>query len=137
MSRPAGGPAHPRAHRRVLVVDDEPDIRAITQAALQRIAGWDVLLATNGLDALRIAADEQPEAIVLDAMMPGMDGSETARRLAADERTAHIPVLLLTAKTIANVADLRDELHIVAVLRKPFDPRTLATQIEHALGWNE
>jgi CheY-like chemotaxis protein len=121
--------------RRVLVVDDEPDIRAITRAALQHVAGWEVLMASSGAEALEVAAVEQPDAILLDAMMPGMDGAETARRLAADDRTARIPVLLLTAKVFTSGKPARDELPVVAILAKPFDPRTLAAEIDAALGW--
>lgn len=121
---------------RVLVVDDEPDIREIAQLALERLAGWTVLLASDGAHALVLAAQEQPEAVILDVMMPGMDGLETARRLASGSATCAIPVLLLTAKAMsAEQAQLASE-PVAGVLIKPFDPLRLAADIERALGWS-
>jgi len=122
-------------NRRVLVVDDEPDIREIAVLALERLAGWTVLTAADGEQAIALAEQEQPEAIILDVMMPGMDGPQTARRLAANPATAHIPVLLLTAKAMsAEKAQLASG-PVTAVLTKPFDPTRLAADIESALGW--
>ena len=120
--------------RTVLVVDDEPDIRLLVELALSHVAGWRVLLASSGAAALEVAAAERPEAVVLDVMMPGMDGPETARRLAADPRSADIPVVMLTADVApSRVAPAHPGVR--GALRKPFDPLTLAHQIEEVLGW--
>ncbi len=121
--------------RRVLVVDDEPDIREIAVMALERLAGWTVLTASGGEEALVVAEREQPEVVVLDVMMPGLDGPGTARRLAANPATAHIPVLLLTAKAMSAEKAILASEPVVGVLTKPFDPTRLAQDIEHALGW--
>ncbi|HEX6912882.1 MAG TPA: response regulator, partial [Longimicrobium sp.] len=87
--------------RKILLVDDEDDIREVAQMSLEMTAGWEVVTASSGADGLRVAAAERPDAILLDVMMPGMDGPATARALKADEGTAGIPIILLTAKVQA------------------------------------
>jgi CheY-like chemotaxis protein len=123
--------------RKILLVDDEDDIREVAQMSLEMTAGWDVVTASSGADALRMAAAERPDAILLDVMMPGMDGPATARALHASDDTAAIPIILLTAKVQA--ADRRrfDDLGIAGVLSKPFDPMELAAQVSGVLGWAE
>ena len=122
--------------RRVLVVDDEPDIREIAQASLEIVEGWQVETASNGAEALRAAAAQRPEAILLDVMMPDMDGPATFRRLSEQPSTAGIPVILLTAKV--QVSDRRQfsDLGVAGVIAKPFDPLTLAQQVRDILGWS-
>ena len=121
--------------RKILLVDDEDDIREVAQMSLEMTAGWDVVTAPSGADALRTAAAEQPDAILLDVMMPGMDGPATARALRAEPETAEIPIILLTAKVQA--ADRRrfDDLGVAGILAKPFDPIALADQVREVLGW--
>jgi CheY-like chemotaxis protein len=99
------------------------------------VAGWEVIKASSGAQGLARAEKHQPDAILLDVMMPGMDGPTTFRELRKNPATARIPVLLLTAKVQG--ADQRRfaDLGVVAVLFKPFDPMTLSTQIASALGW--
>jgi CheY-like chemotaxis protein len=123
--------------RKILLVDDEDDIREVAQMSLEMTAGWDVVTASSGPDALRLAAAERPDAILLDVMMPGMDGPATARALRAAGDTAGIPIILLTAKVQA--ADRRrfDDLGVSGVLAKPFDPMELAAQVSGVLGWTE
>ncbi|HEU0014886.1 MAG TPA: response regulator [Longimicrobium sp.] len=122
--------------RKILLVDDEDDIREVAQLSLEMTAGWDVAVARSGPEALAMAAAERPDAILMDVMMPGMDGPTAVRRLREDPATADIPVVLLTAKTQA--ADRRrfDELGVAGVLGKPFDPMELAAQVAGALGWD-
>ena len=121
--------------RRVLVVDDEPDIREIARMALELLGGWEVVTASSGAEALEVAAREQPDAVLLDVQMPGMDGTETARRLREASATAHVPVLLLTAKARSAEREQLAVDPVVAVLTKPFDPTTLAAEVSRALGW--
>ncbi|HEX2210275.1 MAG TPA: response regulator [Longimicrobium sp.] len=123
--------------RKILLVDDEDDIREVAQMSLEITAGWDVVTAASGTDALRLAASERPDAILLDVMMPGMDGPATARALHASAETAEIPIILLTAKVQA--ADRRrfDDLRVAGVLAKPFDPMELAAQVSGVMGWKE
>lgn len=122
--------------RKILLVDDEDDIREVAQMSLEMTAGWEVLAAGSGPEALRLAAQERPDAILLDVMMPGMDGPATARELKAAPETSGIPIVLLTAKVQA--ADRRrfDDLGVAGILSKPFDPMTLADEVAGVLGWN-
>ncbi len=123
------------ATKRVLLVDDEPDIREVAQVSLEMVAGWTVLTAASGGEAIAKAAAEQPDAILLDVMMPDMDGPATLTALQADVRSQGIPVILLTAKV--QTADQRRfaGLAIRGVIAKPFDPMTLAQQVSGILGW--
>ncbi|MDX6648048.1 MAG: hypothetical protein QOK40_3775 [Miltoncostaeaceae bacterium] len=123
------------APRRILVVDDEEHIREVAQVALELVGGYDVLTAACGAEGLVQAADERPDAILLDVMMPDMDGPTAFERLRADPRTRDIPVILLTAKVQA--ADRRrfGELGVTAVIAKPFDPMRLADEVAQVLGW--
>ncbi len=117
------------------MIDDEDDIREVAQLALEAVAGWEVFGASSGAEGLRLAAERMPDAILLDVMMPDMDGPTTFRRLRDDPATASIPVILLTAKVQA--ADRRrfDGLGVEGVLSKPFDPMDLPRQISETLGW--
>jgi CheY-like chemotaxis protein len=121
--------------RKILLVDDEDDIREVAQMSLEMTAGWDVVTASSGAEGLRLAAAERPDAILLDVMMPGMDGPATARALKEDPGTAEIPIILLTAKVQA--ADRRrfDDLGVAGILAKPFDPMALADEVRGVLGW--
>lgn len=121
--------------RRVLVVDDEPDIREIAQASLELVEGWQVLTASNGAEALLKAAREQPEAILLDVMMPELDGPETVRLLAGRPETAAIPVVLLTARIGPTDINPFGDLGVAGVIAKPFEPLKLARQVRQILGW--
>src|SRR5690242_17845143 len=123
--------------RHVLVVDDEPDIRTIASFALERFAGWRVTTAASGQDAVRLAAAEPPDAVVLDVMMPGMDGPDTVAALRAEPATREVPVVMLTAKVRAAELDRLAALPISGVLGKPFDPVALAGQLRELLGWEQ
>jgi len=95
-----------------------------------------VAMASSGAQGLARAVDYQPDAILLDVMMPGMDGPSTFRELRKNPATAAIPVLLLTAKVQSNDQRRFADLGVEAVLFKPFDPLTLATQISSVLSWS-
>jgi CheY-like chemotaxis protein len=123
--------------RRILIIDDEDDIREVAALSLEATAGWEVLTAGSGIEGIAIATAEQPDAILMDVMMPGVDGPTTFRNMQQDPVIAHIPVLLLTAK-VQGVDQRRfASLGVAAILFKPFDPLTLAGQISEALGWTE
>jgi CheY-like chemotaxis protein len=125
--------------RRILIIDDEDDIREVAALSLEAIAGWEVLTANSGAAGIRAATTShpQPDAILMDVMMPGMDGPSTFRMMQQDPAVSHIPVLLLTAK-VQGVDQRRFAgLGVAAVLFKPFDPLSLATQISQALGWKD
>ena len=120
---------------RILIVDDEDDIREVAALSLETVAGWDVVTANSGAQGLIKALEHQPDAVLLDVMMPGMDGPTTFRELRKNPATAHIPVILLTAKVKSNDQRRFADLGVNAILFKPFDPLTLAKQIADALGW--
>lgn len=123
--------------RQVLIVDDEDDIREVAQLSLEMTRSWTVLTASTGAEALERAAKERPDAILLDVMMPEMDGPTVVRRLRESRDTSDIPVVLLTAKIQA--ADHRHlaGLEVAGVLAKPFDPMLLAGQVATLLGWDD
>jgi CheY-like chemotaxis protein len=122
--------------RKVLIIDDEDDIREVAALSLESVAGWDVVTANSGSQGLARALEHQPDAILLDVMMPGMDGPSTFRELRKNPVTAKIPVLLLTAKVQSSDQRRFADLGVEAVLFKPFDPLTLSDQIAGVLGWN-
>lgn len=123
--------------RRILIIDDEDDIRQVAALSLETVAGWDVVLANSGAQGVETAARELPDAILLDVMMPAMDGPTTFQHLRANSSTAHIPVLLLTAKVQSSDQRRFASLGVAGILFKPFDPLTLSEQISTTLGWRE
>ncbi len=124
------------ATRRVLLIDDQEDIRAVAQMSLEVVAGWQVVTASSGDEGIRRAEQEQPEAILLDVMMPDMDGPTTFGHLQRNPLTAHIPVIFLTAKVQGAERRQLANLGVAAVIAKPFDPVTLGDEIGRSLGWN-
>ena len=121
---------------RILIIDDEDDIREVAALSLETVANWQVYTANSGAQGLARAIEHQPDAILLDVMMPGMDGPTTFRELRKNPATAHIPVLLLTAKVQSSDQRRFADLGVEAILFKPFDPLTLSTQISDVLGWS-
>jgi CheY-like chemotaxis protein len=123
--------------RRILIIDDEDDIREVAALSLEATAGWHIFTASSGAAGIEVAAQEQPDAILMDVMMPGVDGPTTFRIMQQNPLIAHIPVLLLTAKVQG--ADQRRfaGLGVTGILFKPFDPLTLAGQISDILGWTD
>ena len=119
----------------LLLVDDEDDIREVAQLSLEMTAGWEVHTASSGAQALAAARALKPEAILMDVMMPEMDGPTTVRHLKADPETAGIPVILLTAKVQASDRVAFEGLGVAGVLAKPFDPMALAGEVAAVLGW--
>ncbi len=121
-------------NRIILVVDDEVLIRESVQLGLEWVEGWKVLKAGSGSDGFARARAEQPDAILLDVTMPGMDGTATLQKLQQDEATRHIPVIMLTA--LADEEDRRryGEMGAAWLIAKPFDPIQLRDQVAHVLG---
>jgi CheY-like chemotaxis protein len=123
--------------RRILIIDDEDDIREVAALSLETVAGWEVLMAGSGAAGIVKAQEQRPDAILLDVMMPVMDGPTTFRELRALPETSGIPVILLTAKVQAADQKRFSDLGVAAVMFKPFDPLTLAGDIARVLGWAE
>ncbi|MGZ4778562.1 MAG: response regulator [Thermoanaerobaculia bacterium] len=122
--------------RHLLVVDDEDHVREIACLSLEMERDWTVSSANAGAAGLKLAMSLRPDAIILDVMMPGMDGPTTLRLLRAQEQTRDIPVIFLTAKV--KVADKRKLLDLGAhgVIAKPFDPVLLPQMVREILRWD-
>ena len=125
--------------RRILIIDDEEDIREVAALSLEATAGWEIVTASSGADGILAAVNSKPvpDAILMDVMMPEMDGPTTFRMMQQNPELAGIPVILLTAK-VQGVDQRRfADLGVAAVLFKPFNPLTLADQICEKLGWKD
>ncbi len=122
------------AVRRILIVDDDADIREATQLCLEITGQWEVLMAKDGIEGLAIAQLEKPEAILLDMMLPGMDGITILKKLRENVETRKIPILILTAKAQSNERKIFDQLKVAAVITKPYNPMTISDQIVSALA---
>jgi CheY-like chemotaxis protein len=121
----------------VLVVDDDDSVRIITELALEKVAGWHVISASGGAEAVELATQHHPDAVLLDLMMPDMDGRATFLALRAQEATSDIPVVLLTAKLqVGGGPQIWDDLAVAGVIAKPFSPRTLGAEVAAMLGWD-
>ncbi|HLL06816.1 MAG TPA: response regulator [Myxococcaceae bacterium] len=119
--------------RKVLLVDDEDDIRTVGNLSLSRVGGWQTVLASSGAEAVKKAAAERPDLILLDVMMPGMDGPTTFTQLRAQEATATTPIIFMTAKIQKQEVARYLELGALGVIGKPFDPMTLPSEIKKLL----
>jgi CheY-like chemotaxis protein len=122
---------------RILIIDDEDDIREVAAMSLETVAGWEVMVANSGAQGLTRAASYKPDAILLDVMMPGMDGPATLAQLRNNLQTSDIPVLFMTARAQTREVEKFITLGAQGVICKPFDPMTLAFQVQshlHALG---
>jgi len=114
---------------RILYVEDEPDIQAVAKLALEMVGGYKVLICSGGQEALDKVGDYAPDLILLDVMMPGMDGPTTLKNLRANPATVMIPVIFLTAKVQPPEVAHYQALGALNVIAKPFDPMTLAAQV--------
>jgi CheY-like chemotaxis protein len=118
---------------KVLIIDDDADIRSIVRLSLSHLGGMEVVEAATGAEGVRKAQDEKPDVILLDMMMPAMDGSATLAALRAQPATAATPVIFLTAKAMRAEIDRLRALGAAGVLIKPFDPRTLPGEVRALL----
>ncbi len=120
--------------RRLLVIDDEEAIRIILKASLELTVKWTVLVAASAEEGMVMAQAEQPDAILLDVMMPEIDGITLFHQLKAQAMTKHIPVIFLTAQ--AREVE-RKQLEVLGsgVILKPFEPAAIAQQIRDLLDW--
>jgi CheY-like chemotaxis protein len=114
---------------RVLVVDDEPDVLLLCRLNLQQ-RGHELLEASDGTSALRLAREGRPDVIVLDLMLPGMNGYEVLEQLRSEDETAEIPVLILTAKSLKADLERSRGLGADVFMTKPFLPNELCDLVE-------
>ncbi|QMS88365.1 response regulator [Nostoc edaphicum CCNP1411] len=122
--------------KQILVVDNEQYIQEVAKICLETVAGWEVETASSGQEGIIKAETRQPDVILLDVMMPKMDGITTFEKLQANPLTKAIPVILLTAKIQASDRRRYAQMGIISAIAKPFNPLELAAEIAVALGWN-
>lgn len=115
------------------MIDDDADIRRVASLSLARVGKMEVVDASGGLEGVRKATAEKPDAILLDVMMPGLDGPATLAALRSNPATAAIPVIFLTAKAMASEIQRLTSLGAAGVLTKPFDPMALPEQLRTLL----
>lgn len=121
--------------KRILLIDDEKSLSTVIQACLENLADWTVLKAESGREGLLKAQNEKLNAILLDVMMPDLDGFTVLKELKNNPVTQAIPVMLITAKVEPTKHNQYANLGIVGVIDKPFDPLKLAEHIANILGW--
>lgn len=114
----------------ILIVEDEPEIRTVLAMALENGGDFTAIAARDGLEGLELAEKMHPDAVLLDALMPGMDGYEVCLRLKANLITCHIPVIFLSAQADYHNQARSKKCGALASLVKPFDPLALASQIK-------
>ncbi|HBQ18328.1 MAG: response regulator [Sandaracinaceae bacterium] len=120
--------------RSVLLIDDEADIRTIGELALSEVGGLEVFLADSGETGLLLAKEKKPDVVLLDVMMPGLDGPSTFERLREDPETASVPVIFMTAKIQKHEVDRYRDLGATGIIAKPFDPMSLADEVKRIAG---
>ncbi|MFZ2736980.1 MAG: response regulator [Burkholderiaceae bacterium] len=116
---------------KILFAEDEVDVQSVATLALEMIGGFTVKACNDGLAVLEQVKAFAPDLILLDVMMPGMDGPTTFEHLRADPETASIPVIFFTAKVLGDEVQRYKAMGALGVIAKPFDPMTLAEQIKH------
>ena len=121
--------------KRVLIIDDEEAIQTVVKFGLKMSVGWEVLTANSGPEGIECAQVEQPDIILLDVMMPEMDGLATFKRLRQHPDTQAIPVILLTAKAQASEKRVFQKTGVNGVITKPFNSLDLAGEITQILKW--
>lgn len=119
----------------ILLIDDEETIQEVVQVGIEIESGWQVEIASSGAEGIDLAQSQQPDVILLDVMMPEMDGIDTLSQLKSNQQTSSIPVIFLTAKAQAEEKNQFQSLGVVDVITKPFNSMTLASQIAKILGW--
>lgn len=119
---------------KVLIVDDDPDIRLVASVSLKNIGLYEVYTANDGIEAIREAKQIHPDVILLDFIMPEMNGDIVLKKLLADHELKNIPIIFLTAKSDANHKSRLLDLGAKGIINKPFDPLDFASQIEKILN---
>ncbi len=119
----------------VLVIDDELNLCTVIRVCLESFSGWETLTASSAREGLTIAQSQRPDAILLDVMMPDMDGITLLEELQKNSLTQTIPVILFTAKVQSDDLEYFAKLGVAGVIAKPFDPMALADQVGFILGW--
>lgn len=116
--------------RKILIIEDEPEIRLILSMCLRHSGRYDPIVASDGVEGIEAARQQPPDLILIDAMMPRLDGYATCRLMRQDARLKAIPIIFLTAKTDRREIDMAIKAGASGYLPKPFDPLQLADQID-------
>lgn len=120
--------------QKILYVEDEPDIRAVAQLALEMVGGFTLNICESGAQALKNAEEFAPDLVLMDVMMPEMTGPMTLERFKAMPAMAKVPVIFMTAKVQPAEIALFKAMGVVDVIPKPFDPMQLANQVRKIWG---
>jgi len=121
--------------KKILYAEDEPDVQTVVGMVIDAMSDYEIKICDNGKILLDCVDDYKPDLILLDVMMPEMDGPTTFKNLQANEQTKDIPVIFMTAKAQIHEVQLFQETGVIGVITKPFDPVTLCTEIQKI--WNE
>ncbi len=116
--------------KKILLVEDEPDIQSVARLALESVGGFSIEVCSSGQEALDRGPAFQPDLLLLDVMMPGMDGPSTLKALREKAQTASTPVIFMTAKVQEKEVAEYISMGALAAIAKPFDPMTLSDQIK-------
>jgi len=119
----------------ILLIDDEPNLAEVIAVCLESFKGWQVCIVNSGKEGLEIVEALAPDAILLDVMMPEMDGITVFQQFQENAATQNIPVILLTAKVQASDRFRFSQLGVAGVIAKPFEPIKISDQIAQILGW--
>lgn len=120
--------------KKVLLIDDDADVHATAKVALELVNGWSVVPLRDGSDAVSMALAHGVDLVLLDMLMPKVDGAQTLKALRADARTARLPVVFLTAATRPDLRDVARDLGAQGVIEKPFHVRTLGAEVERIIA---
>jgi len=122
-------------NKSILLIDDEINLAQVVAVCLESFKGWQVAVANSGKEGLRLLETIKPDAILLDVMMPEMDGISVYQNLQNNSETQNIPVIFLTAKVQVSDRERFAQLRIVGTIAKPFEPLKIADQIAELLDW--
>lgn len=122
------------AMKKILLIDDESDIREVVALTLETMGDFEVFATGNGFDGVEIAATVKPDVVLLDVMMPEIDGPSTLALLQQNGATQNIPVIFMTAKVQAADRRRLSELGARGIISKPFDPMSLAQEVTDILN---
>lgn len=121
--------------KKILYAEDEPDVQTVVELTIQSMSNYEIKLCDNGKLLLECVEDYNPDLILLDVMMPEMDGPTTFRNLQLNEKTKDIPVIFMTAKAQVHEIEIFKETGVFGIITKPFDPINLCNDIQKI--WNE
>lgn len=119
---------------KVMMVDDDASIRKVAEVTLKRVGKWEVAMADSGVSALALVAEFKPDVILLDVMMPGMDGPTTFKKLKDTSGEFNTPVIFMTAKVQRQEMESYSKLGAAGIISKPFNPMTLPDEIRSLVG---